>query len=239
MSDELRAADEYEAEFMGSGDGVLHREKLSYPAWFLALAGTAIAGGYAAGIWQVLQAGDPKGLAVLAAVLPLMLVMMVMVSTLRVTVTRDQVAVQYGPIGPQIPIDSIEHCEAEDYEFWKYGGYGVRYSPIEGAWCYNMLGDKGKAVRIHYRTKSGALRKVLVASPRHHVLADAINRARMARGHEVPPHLAPDDAELGVGDDEYVFSNQDDAVEREREEEQMNEEVASEVSSEPVVRGVK
>lgn len=192
--DEPRPPDEYEAEFMGRGEEIVHREKLSYPRWFQAFLAVAVAMGLGLGAWGSFQAGDMAALALMAGMMPVMAFFIMMASTLRVTVTRDHVNVQYGPIGPRIPIDKIEHCEAEDYAVWKYGGYGIRYSLIEGAWCYNMVGDKGKAVRVHYRTASGALKKVLIASPRHHALADAINRARAGKGHDVGVELA-DDAE--------------------------------------------
>lgn len=202
----MRSPDEYEAEFMGDGDDVVHREKLTYPTWFLYFLGAALTLGLGMGLVGSIQSGDPAAIALMAGMIPFMALLMLFGSTLRVTVTRDELAVQYGPIGPKIPIDRIELCEAENYSLWKYGGYGIRYSVIEGAWCYNMVGDKGKAVRIHYRTESGALKKVLVASPRHHALADAINRARIAKGHELPAHLVPDEVELGV-DDEVVFAD--------------------------------
>lgn len=127
-----------------------------------------------------------------------------MMVTLRVTVTRDDVAVQYGVFGPKIPIESIIECKAENYSLMKYGGYGIRLSPIDGSWAFNMLGDKGKAVRIHYKKKSGGIRKILIASHHHHMLADAINRQRLAHGHDVPASV-PDEKELQV-DDEVVFS---------------------------------
>ena len=207
MSDDLREPDSYEAEFMGADDDVVHREKLSYPPWFRWFLGIALTLGLGLGVVSAAQAGDMGAVALVAAMMPLMFFMMASLSTLRVTVKRDELAVQYGPVGPKIPIERIEHCEAEDYEMWKYGGYGIRYSAIEGAWCYNMVGDKGKAVRVHYRTDSGRLKKLLIASPRHHILADTINRARIAIGHDVPARLAPDDAALGL-DDDVLFTEQ-------------------------------
>lgn len=206
MTDTNRAPDAYEAEYM-QGDDALHREKLTFPTWFRWFLGLAVAGVPGFALAQALAAGDMTAVAILAAAVPVMLFFVLMLSALRVTVTPDHVRVQYGPIGPKIPIERIEHCEAEDYELWRYGGYGIRYSVIEGAWCYNMVGDNGKAVRIHYRTESGALRKVLVASRHHHALADAINRARIAKGHDVPDHLAPDDTALGL-DKEVIFSEE-------------------------------
>mgnify|MGYP001813163246 CR=1 FL=1 len=206
MSDDLREPDEYEAEYMSRDGDVVHREKLTFPPWFTAFITLSIGLGLGLGAWGSYTSGDMAGLAIMAGMMPVMAFIMMMASTLRVAVTKDHVTIQSGPLGPKIPIEKIELCEAENYQLWKYGGYGIRYSVIEGAWCYNMVGDKGKAVRIHYRTDSGALKKVLVASAHHHALADSINRMRVAKGHDVG-ELAPADEELGI-DGEVVFSSE-------------------------------
>lgn len=61
-----------------------------------------------------------------------------------------------------------------------------------------MMGDKGKAVRIHTRTRFGGVRKLVVSSEHPHVLADAINRARRAKGHDVPAESRLSDEDLGI-----------------------------------------
>lgn len=201
----LPPPDEYEAEYMGDSE-VVHREKISYPKPFLWVVGALLTLGVAAQIGLMAS----SGVALPVLLLPLLAFalaafIIAMMATLRVTVTRDDVAVQYGVFGPQIPIESIIECKAENYSLMKYGGYGIRLSPIDGSWAFNMLGDKGKAVRIHYKKKSGGIRKILIASHHHHMLADAINRQRLAHGHDVPAHSVPDEKELQV-DDEVVFS---------------------------------
>lgn len=176
----LRGADDYEAQYMGADEDVMYREKISYPGWFkllipllmtlpLVIAGTS-----------AFIAGEVGAVILMALLTPLMLLGSLVMSTLRVTVTSKNLHVQYGLWGPSIPLEAIEHCEAEHYSVWKYGGYGIRYSISEKAWCYNMIGDKGQAVRIHWRDEKGKLRKTLVASESHTVLANQINRARAA-----------------------------------------------------------
>jgi len=210
----LREPDEYEAEYMGGDPEVVHREKMSFPRPFLWLMGILFSFAIVAQIAGLVS----SGVGFPAILLPLMgfafaAMMIAMMATLRVTVSTEKVAVQYGIFGPKIPIEDIVHCEAENYSVMKYGGYGIRYSLLDGSWAYNMLGDKGKAVRIHYRKKSGKIRKLVIASNHHHVLADAINRQRAARGHDVPAHIMPDENELNV-DDEVVFSSFEEATDQ-------------------------
>lgn len=105
-----------------------------------------------------------------------LLVLWALFSVLRVSVSRDQVYVQYGIFGPKIAVRDIERCEAVDYDWKQYGGWGIRYG-ADGSVAYNMMGDRGRAVRIVH--KDGAERKVvLVASPDPERLAAAINEAR-------------------------------------------------------------
>lgn len=176
-----RSADAYESAYMKDGEVVLQREKMTWPWYmhlFILLVGSLVIG-------LPLLSAAPLFVPLLAG--SFLLAMWLTLSVLRVTVTRGHVHVQYGLIGPKIPISSIEQCQAEDYDFWKYGGYGIRYSLTDGSWAFNMLGDKGKAVRIHYRTPSGRLRKILLASRHPNALADAIQQARRAQGHQVEP----------------------------------------------------
>lgn len=169
---------------MGVGEDVLHREKVACPKWFQVLMPLLIVAACGAGLIGSVAAGEWIEAAAVGAMTPVALLGWLAMSTLRVTVTSKNLHVQYGLWGPSIPLESIEHCEAEHYSVWKYGGYGIRYSITEKAWCYNMLGDKGQAVRIHWRDDTGKLRRTLVASENHAALAAAINKARAAVGVE-------------------------------------------------------
>ncbi len=174
----LNAADEYEKSFMTPDEGgVLHRDKMKAPRFFQWLMlFCLIVGVFGTGA-AVLQ----QGLAMIwAPIVLLMSLAFVWLNfmALRVVVTPKTVYIQYGMLGPKIPIESITHCEAEEYSIWKYGGYGIRYSLFDGSWAFNMLGDKGRAVRIHYTLPSGRERKIVLSSHEPQALADAINHAR-------------------------------------------------------------
>ncbi len=196
-----REPDAYEARYMG-GPEVFYRDKIAYP-WYVhlffalvSLLPVAVFFVPGAPIWvPLLQLG------IIALTWSLL-------STLRVAVSPDTVHVQYGLFGPKIPVASIKSCEPVKYNIFKYGGYGIRYSIFDGTWAFNMPGDRRRAVRLHYRTPKGALRKFVIASPDPHALARAINRARAG-------DIAPAPAQLAGEDDVVLDMNVD--VEREEE----------------------
>lgn len=200
MSDEksfevslARAPDAYEKSFMGVGEDVVLRDKMSYPWPFHLLMLLAIIGG-AVG---VLGSGAP----IAVALVPLLVGLLAWstITTLRTTVSTENVHVQYGVIGPTIPIDSIERCEAIDYNWWKYGGWGIRYSLLDRSWAYNMLGDGGRGVWIEYRDGKRT-KRILIASKAPELVADAINRARS--GTLAQPYA--EEVELDLGADVAV-----------------------------------
>ena len=167
----LREPDAYEKAFMGPGESVVLRDKMSAHPVLHAL----MAIGVIAGVASVIATGQP----ILMAALPLLVGLLAWssIATLRTTVSGENLHIQYGIIGPTIPIEDIQSAEPIDYSWVKYGGWGIRYSITDGSWCYNMVGDGGKAVEVHY-VKNGKPKKVLVASKQNVLLADAINRAR-------------------------------------------------------------
>ena len=118
---------------------------------------------------------------------PLVLIWLLF-STLRISVDRKDVHVQYGLFGPRVPIGAIEQCEAVDYDWKEYGGWGIRFGR-DGSVAYNMLGDQGRAVRITW--KQGTKQKVLILSSRDpERLATAVHHARaMGVSRIEPPAL--------------------------------------------------
>lgn len=200
-----RHADAYEAAYMGVGEDVVHREKIACPKWFQVLIPLLILAACGAGAIGSVVASEWIAAAAMGVVTPVALLGWLTMSTLRVTVTSRNLHVQYGLWGPSIPLESIEHCKAEHYSVWKYGGYGIRYSISEKAWCYNMLGDQGQAVRVHWRDENGKLRRTLVASENHVALAAAINQARATVGAELKATseevIYTEEHEAGGGED--------------------------------------
>jgi hypothetical protein len=119
----------------------------------------------ASGAWQALPLA-----------LPVVALLWLMFSVLRVTVSAGSVKVQYGFFGPEIPIAAIESAEATSYDWKRFGGWGIRRG-IGGEWIYNMPGDGGRAARIVWRDAKGRRRVVLIGSPRAEALAAAVQGA--------------------------------------------------------------
>ena len=164
------APDPYEAKYMSGPDGALYFAKMTAPRFFhlLFLLPLLVSTGSA------LVSHAPLLVPLLSAI-PLFVVW-ILFSTLRISVTTKEVHVQYGLLGPRIPIEAIESCEACEYDWKQYGGWGIRFGRDDRV-AYNMLGDKGRAVRITYK-KGAKLKKVLLAARDPERLATAIQQAR-------------------------------------------------------------
>lgn len=178
------AADDYQAAYMAGAGGALYHDKIKAPLGYhliFLLPLFATLGSAAVG----------RAPAVIPLVTSVVLLFVwLLFSVLRITVSKGEVYVQYGLFGPRIPVADIEKCEAVDYDWKQYGGWGIRYGR-DGSVAYNMLGDAGHAVRITYK-KKGKQSVVLVASRDPVRLAAAVNEAREAalggrRIDELPP----------------------------------------------------
>jgi hypothetical protein len=138
------APDPYEAKYMSGPGGALYFAKMTAPRFFHLLFLLPLL----VSVGSALVAHAPL-LVPLLSILPLFFVW-ILFSALRISVTAKEVHVQYGLFGPRIPIESIESCEACEYDWKQYGGWGIRYGR-DGTVAYNMLGDGGRAVRISYK----------------------------------------------------------------------------------------
>ena len=191
--DEARLPDAYEAKFMAGEGTVLYRDKRRAPWPLHALLGaaalTVVAGSVVSG-----------ELLALAIALPLLAMIWVLFSVLRVTVSAGVVAVQYGVFGPQIPVAAIELCEATTYDWKKFGGWGIRRGRA-GEWLYNMPGDGGHAVRIVWRDRNGRRRVTLIGSRHADQLASKIKGARTALPVPPVPPVPPVHEALPEGED--------------------------------------
>ena len=197
-----RSEDPYEAHYMPGEGGVLYRDKIVAPKWFLALMSLPLLIIVAVTIFESLKAGAVNALPLIIST-PIIAMMWLLFSVLRITVSREQLVVQYGLIGPKVDIKDIISADAVDYDWKRFGGWGIRIG-IDGSWAYNMMGDGGQAVRVVYR--DGTRQHTIYVSTRHPaVLADAINQAMRggAASEEVIFDSASAEGEvvLGVGEE--------------------------------------
>jgi hypothetical protein len=166
--------DAYEREYMKGEGLVLHRERHAAPRWLQALL---LAPGI--GMTLPLVLGIPGAWVASAIALPIVALMWVLFSVLRVGVSEGSVKIQYGLWGPTIPIASIETLEIKTYEWTKFGGWGIKRS-AEGEWMYNMPGDGGNAVRIVWKDAKGRRAVTWIGTQDSTALAAAIMKARRA-----------------------------------------------------------
>lgn len=166
-----RLPDAYEAEYMRGEGMVLYRDKSRAPkslhAIFAALTLLTIGSAFA----------GPGAWIGTAITLPMMVMVWLLFSVLRVTVSEGHVNVQYGIFGPKIPISAIESLEPVEYDWKRFGGWGIRVN-AQGEWIYNMPGDGGRAVRIVWRNRKGKTKVTYVGSLQSQRLAKQISRAR-------------------------------------------------------------
>lgn len=171
--DASRLPDPYETEYMRGEGMVLYRDKTRSP-WQL----HAIFGAVATMI-LVSAIVAPGGWVAAAIGIPVLMLVSLLFSVLRVTVSQGHVNVQLGLFGPRIPIPAIESAEALDYDWKQFGGWGIRVNR-QGEWMYNLPGDGGRAVKIIWRDRKGRRKVTYVASREADQVATAIGQARAA-----------------------------------------------------------
>lgn len=159
--------DPYESRYMNAGEALV-RSRKPMPWWYFALLGLALAASVGASI----AAGT---LATLVTA-PLLVGVALLLSVLRVVVTRDHVHAQLGLWGPKIALRDITKIEAMPYPAMRYGGWGIRMG-VDGSWAYSTPGGTGRGVRIEYRDGDRA-KAVFISTDDADAVVAAVLRAR-------------------------------------------------------------
>jgi Protein of unknown function (DUF3093) len=185
-----RPPDDYEARYM-AGEGTFYRDKIKVPwKFFLLIALPIVVQAVSLSLTALSDKPVPPGVFLMLPVTALIMALIgLLFAVLRITVTREEVIVQYGLFGPRIPVKGIRACKAVTYDWKTYGGWGIRRGR-DGSWAYNMVGDAGRAVRIEWTDAKGKEHVTLVASPDPEALARAIDAARAAARPKL--RVAPD-----------------------------------------------
>ena len=187
--------DDYAKRFM-AGEGALASSRVRMPGWFFGLMGGIALLTVVAGVATLVTAGA-AGLVPLLFSLPLLLVITLLFSHVRVTVTGAQVVVQYGLFGPKIPLERITHVTAEAYDWKKFGGWGIKWSR-DGTTAYSVPGGNGRVVRVHYTNDKGKEKKIVVSVDDADRIAAAIAQACGQAGVATGVRFAPG-ADAGAG----------------------------------------
>ncbi|MCC6526316.1 MAG: hypothetical protein IT373_26960 [Polyangiaceae bacterium] len=173
-----RDTDDYAKKFM-AGESALGSSRVRMPGWFFGLMGGLALLTLVAGIATLATAGL-AGLVPILFSLPLLVVVTLLFSHVRVTVSAAQLVVQYGLFGPKVPLERITHVSAEAYDWKKFGGWGIKWSR-DGTTAYSVPGGNGRVVRVHYLDPKGKEKKVVVSVDDADGMAAAIQLARAGR----------------------------------------------------------
>ena len=166
-----KAPDPYERDYMKGQGAVLYRDKMVSGAKFNAFLATMGA--------VVIGIGALQGTMIPAlTVLPLLALLWIFFGVIRVTVSEEALSIQYGLIGPTIPMHAIESATAIQYKWTSVGGYGIRRAP--DGWMYNMMGDGGNAVKVVWHDAKGKRKVTYVGTKTAEKLAEEISRGRAA-----------------------------------------------------------
>lgn len=190
--------DDYAARYMDGGRAVVRtRQRMAW--WFFAiLAFAAVA--------QVLSAVVAGSLVSLVT-LPLVAVVAILFSHLRVTVTDSKLYIQYGVFGPTIALSQIDSAKVVKYKAMKFGGWGIKRA-LDGTRAYSVPGNDGEAVEVSYRDDGGATHKLVVTTTRSESVCRAILEGS-ARSREKTSgvRIVPEGASNTPVDDQSEVNN--------------------------------
>ena len=207
-----------------SGDAVVrHRDKrishvmtaiLAVPALFT-LAFTVFLGFANSTAARPLPAAAlPFVLAALVAFSGMFALLALTFAVLRTVVTDQELIVKYGAWGPRIALDAITSCKVVEYQWTRFGGWGIRRG-AGGVWAYVPGPGSGDVVEIAY-TEGGKEKRIQVGAKDPRMLAAEIQRARQART-SLRIDTADDDAEaLAEAERELAAAEEAEAADAER-----------------------
>jgi len=170
-------SDDYEAKYMDPS-GAIYREK-HVARIFTAIFGAFALALAALGIWTIFTASIAGGL-VPIAVAAIVALIALYFAVMRTTVTRRHIAIQYGTIGTDIPIDAITNVKLEEMI-----GTGPKWAP--GGWLYAPLGTT-RGVRITW-SEEGKTKTCYIGASDADALASAIAEARTRKRVDAPEEI--------------------------------------------------
>ena len=170
-----------------------YQEKVSSSGWLVVLlavvlvAGTAVPVGIVAAkskgaFDQLAPVVIPAGLLVL-----LILSLVSQFFSLRVAIGQGMLTFGFGLFRKRIHISRIRSYGPTTYRWQSYGGWGIRWGR-DGSTAYNVVGDKGIAVRVAV-DRNGRKRDYLFSSRQPEAVCRALDEELVAAG--LPAVRAP------------------------------------------------
>lgn len=190
--DPPQAPDAYASRYMSAEGGVLH-ERRRMPGWFFGILGFAA-------LVQLVASVGTASLAPAIFALPVLALVALLLSHLRVVLTPEHLHVQYGLWGPRVAVADIVSMRVEPYAMLRFGGFGIRRS-LDGVWAYSTPGGNNLALIIEARDGRGGVRKLCVTLDRAHEFKQRIealqaaSRVRVDAGAEQPSADLADEGE--------------------------------------------
>jgi len=196
--------DELEARHMEGGAAVVHRDKkvsrglaalVAVPGFLTIVLAAYLAFANATASKPVPADALPFVVGAIATLGVALVVMGVMFGVVRTVVTQHEVNVKFGLWGPRISLASIRSVKVVDYDWTKFGGWGIRRA-MDGTWAYVPGGKRVLEIRFVEDAKE---RCVLVGCENPDETARQIERAREpvrvavdsgAAEEEAPAHAA-------------------------------------------------
>ena len=199
------APDAYERGFMTDGGEVLLRDKTVWRAGVMMLGVPAVITTAVAAFLITQIAGQPAvdpgafiGLGATSFAALVTGTCTALFAVLRVTVTTEHLQIQFGVLGPTIPIDAIESVEVAPYQIMRWGGWGVR--GLGSNMAYSTTGP-GRGFQVVY-TKNGAPQRVFVTSYDAEGIVKAVSEAKARRLRPPPTRVAVEVSESDESESE-------------------------------------
>ncbi len=130
-----------------------YEEKISSSGWLAVLVGAVVLAGIAVPLGVFLGGGGSRGEGALSLLIPpaiIVLLVALLVSqffTLRIRIGGGMLVFGFGLFKRRFPVRALRAFRSTTYRWQTYGGWGIRWGR-DGSSAYNVMGDKGIAVRI-------------------------------------------------------------------------------------------
>jgi len=177
-----KTPDEYTEKYMDGAQSLAHT-RVRMGTWFFALMGVIALFTLGSGVAVAVTKGIGGAIVPLFFSFPLTVMMTLLFSHVRVTVTNKELVVQYGLFGPKIPLNHVTKISAEDYNWKEFGGWGIKYGR-DGTKAYSVSGPQIRCVRVHYLDENKKEQKVVVSTDDPEAIVLAVQQSQTGTSAE-------------------------------------------------------